>query len=57
MSELDTLNECYHFVQHIQRHADTTWVDLVRDDYSTFHAAEYDVTTGDLEEQGGVLAS
>lgn len=34
------------------RHADTTWTDIVRDDYSTFHVADYDPDTGDLVDQG-----
>lgn len=37
------------------RHADTTWADLVRDDYSTFHVADYDPDTGDLVDRGGPL--
>ncbi|CAN0163453.1 unnamed protein product [Ectocarpus fasciculatus] len=33
-------------------HADTTWADLVRDDYSTYHVADYDPSTGELVDKG-----
>ncbi|CAN0005306.1 unnamed protein product [Pylaiella littoralis] len=33
-------------------HAGTTWEDIVRDDYSTFHVADYDLDTGDLVDRG-----
>ncbi|CAN0369326.1 unnamed protein product [Ectocarpus sp. 6 AP-2014] len=35
-----------------ENHADTTWADLVRDDYSTFHVADYDPSTGGLVDKG-----
>ncbi|CBJ33670.1 Unsaturated glucuronyl hydrolase, family GH88 [Ectocarpus siliculosus] len=35
-----------------ENHADTTWADLVRDDYSTFHVADYDPSTGELVDKG-----
>ncbi|CAM9607443.1 unnamed protein product [Ectocarpus sp. 8 AP-2014] len=36
----------------VENHADTTWADLVRDDYSTFHVADYDPSTGELVDKG-----
>ena len=33
-------------------HADQTWTDIVRDDHSTFHVADYDPDTGALVDQG-----
>eukprot|EP00752_Nemacystus_decipiens_P012850 g11377.t1 len=36
----------------VEKHAETTWEDLVRDDYSTFHVADYNTTTGDLVDRG-----
>ncbi|CBJ31655.1 Unsaturated glucuronyl hydrolase, family GH88 [Ectocarpus siliculosus] len=35
-----------------ENHADTTWADLVRDDYSTFHVADYNKSTGELVDKG-----
>lgn len=43
-------NESY--AEDVVGHADTTWKDIVRDDNSTFHVADYDLDTGDLVEQG-----
>ncbi|CAM9878385.1 unnamed protein product [Ectocarpus sp. 12 AP-2014] len=36
----------------VENHADTTWADLVRDDYSTYHVADYDPSTGELVDKG-----
>ncbi|CAM9200961.1 unnamed protein product [Ectocarpus sp. 4 AP-2014] len=36
----------------VENHADTTWADLVRDDYSTYHVADYDPSTGELVDRG-----
>ncbi|CAM9161445.1 unnamed protein product [Laminaria digitata] len=36
----------------VEEHADTTWTHIVRDDYSTFHVADFDPDTGDLVDQG-----
>lgn len=33
-------------------HTDQAWIDLVRDDNSTYHAADYDPETGELVDQG-----
>lgn len=38
-------------------HADTTWEDIVRDDYSTFHVADYDPETGELVETGAMCSA
>lgn len=38
-------------------HADTTWEDIVRDDYSTFHVADYDPETGELVETGATCSA
>lgn len=35
-------------------HADTTWEYIVRDDFSTFHVADFDIDSGDLVDQGAV---
>ncbi|CAN0410370.1 unnamed protein product, partial [Ascophyllum nodosum] len=40
------------YAENVVDHADTTWKDIVRDDNSTFHVADYDPDTGDLVEQG-----
>eukprot|EP00904_Undaria_pinnatifida_P003723 jgi/Undpi1/13351/HiC_scaffold_8.g03010.m1 len=40
------------YAEDVAGHADTTWKDIVRDDNSTFHVADYDPDTGDLVEQG-----
>ncbi|CAM9967440.1 unnamed protein product [Ectocarpus sp. 12 AP-2014] len=40
------------FSDAVGNHADTTWADLVREDYSTYHVADYDPSTGDLEDKG-----
>lgn len=37
-----------------RRHADTTWADIVRNDNSTYHVADYDIETGELVDQGTV---
>ncbi|CAN0160116.1 unnamed protein product, partial [Ectocarpus sp. 12 AP-2014] len=36
----------------VENHADTTWADLVRDDYSTYHVADYNPSTGGLVDKG-----
>eukprot|EP00904_Undaria_pinnatifida_P007824 jgi/Undpi1/4171/HiC_scaffold_16.g07538.m1 len=36
----------------VESHADQTWTDIVRDDHSTFHVADYDPDTGALVDQG-----
>ncbi|CAN0270372.1 unnamed protein product, partial [Laminaria digitata] len=41
------------YAENVAGHADTTWKDIVRDDNSTFHVADYDLDTGDLIEQAG----
>eukprot|EP00752_Nemacystus_decipiens_P001632 g1587.t1 len=41
-----------YYREAVAGHAETTWKDLVRDDYSTFHVADYNTTTGDLVDRG-----
>ncbi|CAM9499460.1 unnamed protein product, partial [Sphacelaria rigidula] len=40
------------WIEAAEGHADTTWKDIVRDDNSTYHVADYDNSTGELVDRG-----
>ncbi|CAM9347687.1 unnamed protein product, partial [Hapterophycus canaliculatus] len=40
------------YPDYVEGHADTTWEHIVREDYSTFHVADFDPDTGDLVDKG-----